>query len=134
MASAPFVGGSAAAQDALERGLYAPFIFAGCGVTLLSCAVVVASYARLEELRRHPSALVLLRCAFDAVLAVGLSVEAGMRVAGLDVGGGSARCRSFAFFAQFAALGSELCFCFLATDLYSALRNPCMDYKASMQR
>ena len=40
MASAPFVGGSAAAQDALERGLYAPFIFAGCGVTLVQVVTV----------------------------------------------------------------------------------------------
>ena len=107
-------GGSSAAAAALARGLYAPFIFAGCAVTLASCAVVAASYWRLEELRRHPAHLVLLRCGFDAVLAVSLALETALRV---GVGGDGAAagaapaalsCAGFAFIAQFSLLGSEL--------------------------
>jgi hypothetical protein len=84
-----------------------------------------------EELRRHPNGLVWNRSLFDAAFAVALIVEMALRSAGY---GGAVDCRGFSFLMQFTLVGSELCLFALCTDLFTALRNPFVNYKSSMRK
>ena len=123
---------------ALSDGLYAVPIILGSCVTLAACVLVLASYQRLEELRRHPASLVALRMLLDAALARLLIVEQSSRIAGASTAPGgpanNASCSAYSFFFQTLLVASELSFLALSHDLYVALRDPFVDYKANKRR
>lgn len=91
-----------------------------------------ATYARYDELRRHPNGIVLLRCIFDVVFAVSVIIETSMRVTGHAADW--ADCSGFSFVTQFSVLGSELTFASLSYDLFTALRNPFVNYKLNLRK
>jgi hypothetical protein len=90
------------------------------------------SYRSLEEWRRTLNGLVFLQSLLDGVFACSIIVESGMRRGGLPVT--DAGCSAFAFLTQFSLVGSELCLAALSTDLFSALRNPFVNYKSRMRQ
>jgi hypothetical protein len=88
------------------------------------------TYRHFEELRRHPNGLVFWKTILDIIFATTLIVEAGLRLAGL---GSMVQCRTVAFLVEFSLLGSEMMFFMLSVDLFTALRNPFVDYKSNMK-
>jgi hypothetical protein len=96
----------------------------------VAICTVVGTYRQFEELRRHPNGLVLWKCILDALFAVTTFVEGSMRLAGR---GDAVDCRAVSFFIEFSLIGSELCFFMLSFDLFTALRNPFVDYKGNLR-
>jgi hypothetical protein len=142
----------------LIDGLYSYPIIIGSSLTLLSAAVVIGefffrfrlisgwrqsfsrdvpapsnagTYRHYEELRRHPNGLVYWKSVLDTMFASTMIIEAGMRLGGI---GSSVHCQIVAFFIEFSLIGSELCFLMLSVDLFTALRDPFVDYKANMRK
>ena len=72
----------------------------------------------------------LWKCLLDVVFAMTTIVEGILRLSGH---GASIDCRAVAFVIEFALIGSELCFFMLSVDLFTALRNPFVDYKANLR-
>jgi hypothetical protein len=112
-------------------GLYAVPLILGSLFTLVACAVVLTTYFRFQELRRHPNSIVVTRSIFDAALAILIIIEQSLRV---DGRGGVVDCRGFSFFFELLLIASELCFLALSYDLYTALHNPFVDYKSSFRK
>ena len=122
---APHRGGGAASPRRASRAPAPPHLLPPHPPTHGTTARA-GSFARYEELRRHPTALILLRCLFDAGFAVSVLAETGLRLGGQVA---SADCRGFSFVFQATVLGSELSLACVSYDLFSALRNPFVDYK-----
>lgn len=123
---------SAAGLAALTDGLYAVPIILGSCISMLACAFVLYTYVRFEELRRHPNSIVVTRTLCDAALAFVLIVEQSIRASGQ--GAELADCRGFSFFFEFLLIASELCVLVMSYDLYIALHNPFIDYKANLRK
>jgi len=93
---------------------------------------MAGSYYSYEELRRHPNGIVATKTFIDTACAGLLIVEQSFRASGR--GGALANCRGFSFFFELFIIGSELCFVALSYDLYVALHNPFVDYKANLRK
>lgn len=120
---------TAAGEAALLSGLYAVPLILGSCVTLFAAAFVLYTYFRYDELRRHPNSIVTLRTILDAALAIVIIIEQSLRVDGKTFS-----CAGFSFFFELLLIGSELCFLALSYDLYTAIHNPFIDYKANFRK
>lgn len=92
---------------------------------------MIGTYRQFEELRRHPNGLVLWKCILDVIFALTTVIEGSLRLSGRGAG---VDCATVSFFIEFSLIGSELCFFLLSFDLFTALRNPFVDYKSAIRQ
>ena len=112
-------------------GLYSAPILIGSFLSLVAAGVVIGTYRQFEELRRHPNGLVLWKCILDVIFALTTVIEGSLRLSGR---GAAVDCAAVSFFIEFSLIGSELCFFLLSFDLFTALRNPFVDYKSAIRQ
>ena len=91
-----------------------------------------ATYYSLEELRRHPNSIVILKTYWDILFAILLIAESSIQLNGH--GSSIIDCQGFSFFFELLLIGSELCSLILVVDLYQALQNPFIDYKSRFRQ
>lgn len=102
------------------------YLQTGASISLLSCAIVIASYLRRRRWRRHPNPVLFWKAVVDLVYAVRFIFE-------WDVLVSAAGCRGLAALTQFCMIASECWFVNMSLDLYRCTTNPFTNVKQNMR-